>query len=341
MTTVESMVAESLDEAMVTHGITARFRRIRKNRAERAQSANARRVTFVLHPHPRAHDLFGVYMFREEGHRRGLVVGEMEIICDRTTAPAETNPWRLVQVGIIPLCVGDGPWSKVARDTDTASMTRNTARWLGIEKESGWSRLVDWVHATHLPPGPGDWRQSLGMLRTMSLAQMDDPMAVYLQFETMLDAIRAELEEEAVAAADLDKFVVSEVSHQGRMLKMGLGVSDSGMIARMARKVLKTDVLVRLDSTGHALVSAGNGVSLRQAVANLRAAEYQTADLEPPLTLSQVGIVDSADKWVYKLNQPGKMEAIINGGWTAPDIAGTALDLERVGFEVFAGLQGE
>jgi len=339
--TTKDLVTENLDEAIVSGGITARRLSLVRKRAERAAASEARRVTFVLHPHPRAHDLFGVYMWLEEGYRRGLVIGEFDLVFDRTQTPDEIDPDRLIQSGIIPLCVGEGPWSKVARDSETASMTRNTARWLGIEKEPIWSRLIDWVHSTHLPPGPGDWRQSLGLLRTVSLAVMDDPLAVYRYFELSLDSIRAELEEEAAAAADLEKFAVSEVAHNGRDLRMGVGYSDSGMIARMARKVLRTDVLVRMDSTGHALVSAGNGVFLRKIVENLRAAEYQAAGLPVPSALGAVGLADSNDRWVYKVNQPGKMEAVLNGGWTAPDIAPTALSLERVGFEVFAGLQGE
>lgn len=330
-----------VDESMLNFACTTRVARMRREREERRNSPEARKTTFVMHSHARAHDYFGCYALLNEGWRRGLVVGEFEVISDRAQAPDETDADKLIAMGVIPICVGKTPWSKPSQETTDISVVKNIVRWLGLENDPVWKRIAEWEHTVFSPPGPGNWEKTLGMVRTLSLGHMDEQLEVYRINERILDSIRAEIEEEQAAEAELPKLHVNEkpIVHRGRAIKMGLIETDACLIARISRrKPLEVDVLVRLDSTGHVIISGGRNIDFSKVAANLRREEAARRGQPEPKALTATRLSSPDDIWYLKRNRPGDFEALINGGYTA-DLPPTSLNLEELAIAVYDGLQ--
>ena len=330
-----------MDETMLHFAMTNRVARLRREREQRRSSVEARKITFVLHPHARAHDYFGVYALVAEGWRRGLVISEFDIVSNRAAAPAETDAAKLIQMGIIPICVGKTPWSKPAQETADISVVKNVVRWLGLDQDPVWKRIAEWEHSVYSPPGPGSWEKTLGMIRTLSLGHMDEQREVYQVNEMLLDAVRAELEEEQAAEAELTKLHLNErpIRHRGRTIRMGLIETDACLIARVARrKPFEVDVLVRLDSSGHAIISGGRDIDFTRVAENLRREEAARRGQPEPAKPRVTGLSSPDDVWYLKRNRPGSFEALINGGYTA-DLPATALDLEALAIAVYDGLK--
>lgn len=331
-----------LDETMLNFSITRRVAQMRQAREDRKTSV-ARSTRFVLHSHPRAHDFFGVYALVNEGWRAGLTVGDFTIVANRSAAPTETNVEKLIEMGVIPVCVGRTPWSKPSAETAEISVVKNIVRWLGLQDDPVWKRVTEWQHSVYSPPGPGNWERTLGMIRTLSLAHMAEPMEMYRIIEAILDSIRAELEEERAAEEELSKLVVSKqpVRHGGRVLKIGHIQSDAVLIARISRrKPVELDILIRLDSNGNVIISGGREIDFSMVVANLRREEASRRGNPEPANLMATGQANPDDVWYYKRAKPRNFEALINGGFTA-NFPATVLSLEQINQCVIAGLQGE
>jgi len=339
LTTQYSGVVSELgiDQATEVIGVTSTFRRIREEREKCRASSKARAYTFYGHEHPRLHDFFAIYLLDNEGGRKEIVVGDRRLVFHRTEAPEDTDVETLVQTGAIPVCVGDGPFSKVAKVTQEHSVTRNVARFLGLLGDPVYQQLIDWSHGVE-ERGAGPFTETAGIIRLLSLAQMDNPSGVYDTVEKMIDARRAEIIEEQKANQDLENGLVElEAHYHGRTIKIGAVVSSAPLIARQARK-RGIDVLVRKDpATGHGLVTAKAGIRLANSVACLRVEEAKLAGQPPPSNPQRPGLAGTEDRWVYKREQ---MESVINGGWIAPDLPATAMDIQTLATLVTMGLEG-
>ena len=332
--------AESPDEALANIGVTTRFLQLRKEREERAVPKNGPHFKIVLHPHARAHDLNGAYAFITEGHRVGIQIDSYELVFDRAADPGEKNPQKLIQMGVIPICVGEGPWSKGRGEEP--SVTLKVCRFLGLEDDPVYRKIMEVVESTHHSLGPGDWTRLMGFIRTYSLAHMDRPESSYTFFEEAVDSVRAEAIEEIRAQEDLrdpDRVLTFESKHRDRPVKVVAVFSDASMITRAARKApFNADVVIRGDSAGFALVSARAGISLRKAVVHIRAEEYKLAGEEAPSDLACEGVAGPTDRWVLKAD--GGWESIINGGFTAPNFPPTRISLRDIATRVVWGLEG-
>ena len=324
-----------LDQAIEAQGITRASQSIRREREAIQASSEAVPHTLYGHEHPRLHDLLCIYMHENLGSRKGVVISRMQLVFRRSVAPNHQTVEEMVRAREILVCVGRGPFSKVPQVTNELSVTKNTARFYGVLNDPQWRSLIEWSHEVEAK-GAGSFRETAGMIRLLSLANLDDSPGVYTIVQRMMDARRADIIEELRAEADLKAGLrTMKVSHNGRDLIVGGVRSDAPMIARVSRREpFNVDVLIRISSTGHALITAKHGISLEKAAAYIRKKEAEIAG-EPqpdnPTAPREVG------RWIYK---PERMESLINGGFTAPDMPPTAIGIEELTTLMVWGLEG-
>jgi len=295
-----------LDQAIEAQGITRASQSIRREREAIQASSEAVPHTLYGHEHPRLHDLLCIYMHENLGSRKGVVISRMQLVFRRSVAPNHQTVEEMVRAREILVCVGPQ-----------------------------WRSLIEWSHEVEAK-GAGSFRETAGMIRLLSLANLDDSPGVYTIVQRMMDARRADIIEELRAEADLKAGLrTMKVSHNGRDLIVGGVRSDAPMIARVSRREpFNVDVLIRISSTGHALITAKHGISLEKAAAYIRKKEAEIAG-EPqpdnPTAPREVG------RWIYK---PERMESLINGGFTAPDMPPTAIGIEELTTLMVWGLEG-
>lgn len=325
----------------VTLPIAYKLQEIQTMREQRDNSDEARAVQYILHPWAREHDFFAVYMLNEAGESIGWVVGDYEIVSSRVGAPTETSLERLVAAGIMPICIA-GPFSKEEEDSENRSLTLSVARALGIERDPVWLRLIRLFHSAHLYPGPGNWTKTLGLINTISAAYRDDQGEAYRIFESLMDVVRAEIMEEVEANADVQLAVLDRVFtvvHRGSEIKVGIADSDNELIVRAARYRLNLKVVVKKGSSGHATISAVEGIDLSKAVELIRCEEAKLRGKPVPADPARVRSTGSGDVWFYDRKPENGFQALINGGPTSPQTEPTIINANVLVALVLIGLE--
>lgn len=255
----------------------------------------------------------------------------------------------------IPISIGQGVFSSPTKPNRSDSLTLRVAHALGIVKDKSleeflepvFRHLVTWSHEVEI--GTAAKKRSFyaherfrgleHLIRMYDLANLNNPQKVYDTLEDILDSVVAYIMAEHKAEAELYNVRKDKFNTGNGVYEIAYVTSDYTTILGAIRRRLKPNVIVIQNSNNHVVVSCGAQLSLKNVVSLLRVSEYKNhgGPIIQPEKLSNLGLAHEQDRWFYKEHPSGNL--IINGGFTAPHVPSTGLDIFTIRDLIIEGLK--